>query len=102
MTTIKSYFHDQSSSAGGYIVGSCSRAKGESLESIRKRLLDPANRKRQAPANKEAVEVCDVCSSSTDKSPHGNGASTQTNQLVKCRCCGVIVHPVRGGRRADA
>ena len=45
MTTIKSYFHDQSSPTGGYIVGGCSRAKGESLEAIRKRLLDPANRK---------------------------------------------------------
>ena len=100
MTTIKSYFHDQSSPTGGYIVGGCSRAKGESLGSIRKRLLDPANRKRQAPSSKEAVDVCDVCCSSTDKSLHANNASSQTNQLVKCCCCGLMVHPVApdGGR----
>lgn len=47
MTLIKCYVHDALASTGTFLTGSTCRTKGESLESIRKRLLDPANRRRK-------------------------------------------------------
>ena len=48
MTTIKCYVHDSCSSPGSYIPGMNGRGKSENLEVIRKRLLDPSNRRRKA------------------------------------------------------
>lgn len=47
MTLIKCYVHDALASTGTFLTGSTCRTKGESIESIRKRLLDPANRRRK-------------------------------------------------------
>ena len=47
MTTIKCYVHDHLANTGTFITGSGVRTKGESLEAIRKRLLNPANRRRK-------------------------------------------------------
>ena len=92
MTTVKSYFHDHLVSSGGFLVGSSGRTKGESLEAIKKRLLDPNNRKRQTVKSEVIVDVCDVCNSPSEK---GSTANTNHNtQLITCTHCGVHVHPV--------
>ena len=91
MTTVKCYINDHLSTSIGFMVGPTGRAKGESLETIRARLLDAKNRKRQPRKNNEVVDVCDVCNSPTDKS---NSSTSQGLQLIRCTKCGVQVHPV--------
>lgn len=92
MTTIKCYFHDQLAATSGFLVGATGRTKGESLDSIKKRLLDPNNRKRQTVKSEVIMDVCDVCNSPAEK---GSTANTNHNtQLITCTRCGVHVHPV--------
>lgn len=92
MTTIKCYFHEHPGSSTGFLVGSTGRTKGESLESIKKRLLDPNNRKRQTIKSEVIMDVCDVCNSPSEKGSTSN--SNHNTQLITCIKCGVHVHPV--------
>ena len=48
MATIKCYVHDTMAPTGSFISGVNGRGKGENLDAIRKRLLDPSNRRRKA------------------------------------------------------
>lgn len=92
MTTIKCYFHDQLSSSTGFLVGTSGCAKGDTIEAIKKRLLDPSNRKRQLVKSEVIVDVCDVCNSPSEKGSAAN--SNHNSQLITCTQCGVRVHPV--------